>query len=106
MHPRRDIASSEQSAKIADKIADVRKRPTRGVGCLAKARPLRTVMLPSAVIAVRGKSVGKQDRRDAQRAQDQLRKNNDAVLGNIKKSELFYVAGFQTKILALGVSGL
>jgi hypothetical protein len=63
-------------------------------------------MLPSAVIVVRGKSVGKQDRRDAQRAQDQLRKNNNATLGNIEKSELFYVAGVQTKILALGVSGL
>jgi len=63
-------------------------------------------MLPSAMIAVRGKSVGKQDRRDAQRAQDQLRKNNNAALGNIKKSGLFYVPGFQTKILALGASGL
>jgi hypothetical protein len=51
------------------------------------------MMLPSAMIAVRGKSLGKQHRRDAQRAQDQLRKNNNAVLGNIKRSELFYVAG-------------
>jgi len=58
------------------------------------------------MIAVRGKSVGKKDRRDAQRAQDQLRKNNNAVLGNIKKSDLFYVVGFQAKILALGVCGL
>jgi hypothetical protein len=49
-------------------------------------------MLPSAMIAVRGKSLGRQHRRDAQRAQDQLRKNNNAVLGNIKRGELFYVA--------------
>jgi hypothetical protein len=58
------------------------------------------------MIVVRGKSVGKQDRRDEQRAQDELRKNNNAVLGNIKQGDLFYVAGFQTKILALGVFGL
>jgi hypothetical protein len=63
-------------------------------------------MLPSAMIAIRGKSVGKQDRRDEHRAQDPLRKNNSAVLGNTKQGDLFYVAGFQTKILALGVSGL
>jgi hypothetical protein len=54
----------------------------------------------------RYKSVGKQDRRDTQRAQDRQRKNKKAVLDNIKKSDLFYVAGLQTKVLALGVSGL
>jgi hypothetical protein len=49
-------------------------------------------------IAVRGKSVGKHDRRDAQRTQDQLRK--------IRKRDLFPGAGFQTKILALDSSRL
>jgi len=63
-------------------------------------------MLPSATIAVRGKPVGKHDRRDAQRAQDQLRKNTNAVLGNVKKRDLFHGTSFQTKILALGVSRL
>ena len=49
-------------------------------------------------IAVRGKSVGKHDRRDAQRTQDQLRKNTNAALGNIRKRDLFPGAGFQTCI--------
>ena len=57
-------------------------------------------------IAVRGKSVGKHDRRDAQRTQDQLRKNTNAALGNIKKRDLFPGAGFQKKILALDASRL
>src|SRR6516164_9874844 len=57
-------------------------------------------------IAVRGKSVGKHDRRDAQRTQDQLRKNTNAALGNIRKRDLFPGAGFQTKILALDASRL
>jgi hypothetical protein len=41
-----------------------------------------------------GKSVAKHDRRDAQRAQDQLRKNTNAVSGTIKKRDLFPGAGF------------
>jgi len=57
-------------------------------------------VLPSA-IAVRDKSVGKHDRRDAQRTQDHVCKNTYAALGNIKKRDLFSGAGFQTKILAL-----
>src|SRR6516225_1778177 len=57
-------------------------------------------------IAVRGKSVEKHDCRDAQRTQDQLRKNTNAALGNIKKRDLFPGAGFQTKILALDASRL
>src|SRR6516165_12103203 len=52
------------------------------------------------------KSVGKHDRRDAQRTQDQLRKNTNAALGNIRKRDLFPGAGFQTKILALDASRL
>jgi len=56
------------------------------------------------MIAVRNESVGKHDRRDAQRTQDQLRKNTNAALGNIKKRDLFPGAGFQTKILALNTS--
>jgi len=67
--------------------------------------PLRTVR-PSEMIAVRNESVGKHDRRDAQRTQDQLRKNTNAALGNIKKRDLFPSAGFQTKILALDGSRL
>ena len=78
---------------------------TRGVGCLAKTWPLRTVR-PSEMIAVRDKSEGKHDRRDAQRTQDQLRKNTNAALGNIKKRDLFPGVGFHTKILALGGSRL
>jgi hypothetical protein len=58
------------------------------------------------MITVRDKSVGKHDRRDAQRTQDQLRKNTNAALGNIKKRDLFPGAGFQTKILALDGSRL
>jgi hypothetical protein len=58
------------------------------------------------MIAVRDKSVGKHDPRDAQRTQDQLRKNTNAALGNIKKRDLFSRAGFQTKILALDGSRL
>src|SRR5215467_3231163 len=38
--------------------------------------------------------------------QDQLRKNTNAVLGNVKKRDLFHGTSFQTKILALGVSRL
>jgi hypothetical protein len=75
---------------------DVRKKLTRSVGCFAN----RCQRLPSAMIAVRGKSVAKHDRRDAQRAQDQLRKDTNAVSGNIKKRDLFPGASFQTKILA------
>jgi len=63
-------------------------------------------VLPSAMIAVRDKSVGKHDRRDAQRTQDHVRKNTHAALGNIKKRDLFSGAGFQTKILTLDASRL
>src|SRR6516164_9417554 len=52
------------------------------------------------------KSVEKHDCRDAQRTQDQLRKNTNAALGNIKKRDLFPSAGFQKKILALDASRL
>src|SRR6516165_8209334 len=52
------------------------------------------------------KSVEKHDCRDAQRTQDQLRKNTNAALGNIKKRDLFPGAGFQKKILALDASRL
>ena len=58
------------------------------------------------MIAVRDKSVGKHDRRDARRTQDQLRKNTNAVLGNVKKRDLCSGAGFQTKILTLDASRL
>src|SRR6516165_391346 len=57
-------------------------------------------------IAVGGKSGGTLERRDAQRTQDQLRKNTNAALGNISKRDLFPGAGFQTKILALDASRL
>jgi hypothetical protein len=47
-------------------------------------------------IAARGTS-------PAIRAQDQLHKNTNAVLGNFEKRDLFHRAGFRTKIPALGV---
>ena len=99
------MLSASKVQKLPWQIADVRKRPTRRVDCLAKAWSLRTV-LPSAMIAVRDKSVEKHDRRDAQRTQDQLRKNTNAALGHIRKRDLFPGAGFQTKILALDTSRL
>jgi len=105
VHPRRDMLSASKAQKIAVKIAML-GRDRLAIVCLAKAWSSQTVMLPSAMIAVRGKSVGKHDRRDAQRAQDQLCKNTNAVLGNVKKRDLFHGTGFQTKILALGVSRL
>ena len=52
------------------------------------------------------KSVEKHDCRDAQRTQDQLRKNTNAALGNIKKRDLSPGARFQKKILALDASRL
>jgi hypothetical protein len=104
VHPRRDLLSASKVPKLLTKLMMLGK--DRLVASVASQKHGRCERLPSAMIAVRDKSVGKHDRRDAQRTQDQLRKNTNAVSGHIKKRDLFLGAGFQTKILALVVTRL
>jgi hypothetical protein len=99
------MLSASKVQKLLTKLLMLGKDRLVASVAWAEPWPLRTV-LSSAMIAVRDKSVGKHDRRDAQRTQDQLRKNTDAALGYIRKRDLFPGAGFQTKILALDTSRL